>query len=182
MTRLRPQLTTLAWHRDRGERCPITSTPSPSEAYCERSDGLMNATRTASTPSRTTHASRTTGPGGDQAVLIAELRRAQLIPACSLLGIADPAAAEIVRTGLPTVQHQRRTLHRHTEEHLFLDTAAWAGVRDLACRDVQTHRVRMHVAEVGDRTLWDRIVIHVTRWVMTRSGVAAPAVPDRPAS
>ncbi|MFI5591213.1 hypothetical protein ACIA5G_39605 [Amycolatopsis sp. NPDC051758] len=142
----------------------------------------MNATRTESTPSRTRQSSRTTSPGGDQAALIAELRRAQLIPACSLLGIADPAAAEIVRTGLPTVQHQSRTLHRHTEEHLFLDTAAWAGVRVLACWDVRTHSVRMHVAEVGDPTLWDRIVIHVTRSEMTRSGVAGPAVPDRPAS
>jgi hypothetical protein len=142
----------------------------------------MNTPRTASTPSRTTHSSRTTGPGGDQAVLIAELRRAQLFPACSLLGIAHSAATEIVRTGLPTVQHQRRTLHRHTEEHLFLDTATWAGVRVVACRDVRTHRVRMHVAEVGDPTLWDRIVIHVTRSMVTRSGVAAPVVPDRPAS
>jgi hypothetical protein len=102
-----------------------------------------------------------------RADLIAELQTARLVTAVVVPGIEHQAAAAILRTGLPTVEHRRRTLQRRIDEHLFLDTAARAGVRVLACWDDRAHRVRMHVAEVGGRGLWDRIVAHFTTWEMT---------------
>ncbi|MFE5565698.1 hypothetical protein ACFQ68_11965 [Amycolatopsis japonica] len=93
--------------------------------------------------------------------LIAELTTAPLVPACFVPGIEHQAAAAIVRAGLPTVEHQRRI-----DEHLFLDTAARTGVRVLARWDDRAHRVRIHVAEIGEPGLWDRIVAHFTRWDM----------------
>ncbi|MGW4127769.1 hypothetical protein [Amycolatopsis japonica] len=94
--------------------------------------------------------------------MIAELATAPLVPACFVPGIEHPAAAAIVRAGLPTVKYLRRI-----DEHLFLDTAARTGVRVLVCWDDRAHRVRMHVAEIGEPGLWDRVVAHFTRWDMT---------------
>ncbi|UMP06899.1 hypothetical protein [Amycolatopsis sp. EV170708-02-1] len=108
-----------------------------------------------------------------RADLIAELVTAQLVTACFVPGIEHQAAAAIVRTGMPTVEHQRRTLQWRIDEHLFLDTPARTGVRVLACWDDRAHRVRMHVAEVGEPGLWDRIVAHFTRWEMTGRPVPA---------
>ncbi|MFC4086539.1 hypothetical protein [Amycolatopsis samaneae] len=88
-------------------------------------------------------------------------------------GIEHQAAAAIVRTGLPTIEHRRRTLHRRIDEHLFLDVDARTGVRVLACWDERAHRVRMHVAEVGGSQLWERIVVHFTEWEITGRPVPA---------
>jgi hypothetical protein len=96
--------------------------------------------------------------------LIAELQTARLVPACVVSGIEHRLAATIVRAGLPTVEYRRRTLHRHLDEHLFVDIAADAAVRVLACWDTRANRVRMHVAEVGAPGLWDRVVIRFTEW------------------
>ncbi|MFI5593612.1 hypothetical protein ACIA5G_51910 [Amycolatopsis sp. NPDC051758] len=110
---------------------------------------------------------RETRRADHHAELIAELRRSALTPACFVPGIEHQAAAAIVRAGLPTVEHRRRTLHRRIDEHLFLDTTARAAVRVLACWDDRAHRVLMHVAELGEPGLWDRIVVHFTQWEMT---------------
>ncbi|MEV6639691.1 hypothetical protein [Amycolatopsis sp. NPDC051371] len=114
--------------------------------------------------------------------VIAELQRSRLIPACFVPGIEHQAAAAIVRAGLPTVEHRRRTLQRRIDEHLFLDTTARAAVRVLACRDDRAHRVRMHVAEVGEPGLWDRIVVNFTQWEMTGRPVPPMAGPSGLAS
>jgi hypothetical protein len=103
--------------------------------------------------------------------LVAELQTARLVPAVFVPGAEHQDAAAIVRTGLPTVVHQRRTLRRRLDEHLFLDAAAGTGVRVLACWDDRAHRVRMHVAEIGEHGLWDRIVAHFTKWEMTGRSV-----------
>ncbi|MGY6657634.1 hypothetical protein ACXIZN_36280 [Amycolatopsis sp. TRM77291] len=114
--------------------------------------------------------------------LIAELATAPLTPACFVPGIEHQAAAEILRTGLPTVEHQRRTLQRRIDEHLFLDITARTGARVLACWDDRAHRVRMHVAAIGEPGLWDRIVAHFTRWEMTGRPVPVSPVPNGSAS
>jgi hypothetical protein len=114
--------------------------------------------------------------------VIAELQRSRLTPACFVPGIEHQAAAAIVRAGLATVEHRRRTLQRRIDEHLFLDTAARAGVRVLACWDERAHRVRMRVAEVGEPGLWDRIVVHFTQWKMTGRPVPPMAGPSGSAS
>ncbi|OXM43127.1 hypothetical protein [Amycolatopsis alba] len=125
---------------------------------------------------------RVTRRGDHRAELIAELATARLTPACFVPGIEHQAAAAIVRTGLPTVEHQRRTLQRRIDEHLFLDTTARTGVRVLACWDDSAHRVRMHVAETGEPGLWDRIVALFTRWEMTGRPVPATSGPIGSAS
>ncbi|WP_410580148.1 hypothetical protein [Amycolatopsis sp. lyj-108] len=114
--------------------------------------------------------------------LIAELATARLAPACFVPGIEHQAAAAIVRTGLPTVEHQRRPLQRRIDEHLFLDISVRTGVRVLACWDDRAHRVRMHVAEVGEPGLWDRIVVHFTLWEMAGRPVPATDGPTGSAS
>ncbi|MEV8614974.1 hypothetical protein AB0383_44960 [Amycolatopsis sp. NPDC051373] len=106
--------------------------------------------------------------------LIAELQTARLTPACIVKGIEHQNAEAIVRAGLPTVEYRRRTLHRHLDEHLFVDTTADAGVRVLACWDTRASRMRMHVAEVGAPGLWDRIVIHFTEWEKAGRPVPGP--------
>ncbi|MCR6488347.1 hypothetical protein M8542_36505 [Amycolatopsis sp. OK19-0408] len=97
-------------------------------------------------------------------------------------GIEHQAAAAIVRAGLPTVEHRRRTLQPRIDEHLFLDTDAQAGVRILACWDDRAHRVRMHVAEVGEPGLWHRIVVHFAQWEMSGRPVPPMVGPSRSAS
>ncbi|WIX81852.1 hypothetical protein QRX50_14375 [Amycolatopsis carbonis] len=72
--------------------------------------------------------------------LIAELRTARLVPGCVVSGIEHRKAATIVRTGLPTVDYRRRTLHRHLDEDLFMDLAADAAVR--------VRRTRRHLLEM----------------------------------
>ena len=99
--------------------------------------------------------------------VVTELQTARLRPAAAVPSIGHPAAASIARTGLPTVAYHRRTLHRPVDEHLFIDAGAVAGVRVLACWEQRAPRVRMQVAEVGDRGLWDRIVAQFTEWEMT---------------
>jgi hypothetical protein len=108
-----------------------------------------------------------------RATLVAELQTTALVPAVFVPGIEHRAAAAIVRAGLPTVEHRRRTLHQRIDEHLFLDVDARTGVRVMACWDDRAHRVRMHVAEVGDSLLWERIVGHFTVWEMTGRPVPA---------
>jgi hypothetical protein len=145
----------------------------------------MTAIRTAARLSLSdliTRLRRETHRADHRAELIAELQRSPLTPACFVPGIVHQAAAAIVRAGLPTVEHRRRTLQRRIDEHLFLDTAAWAGVRVLACWDDRAHRVRMHVAEAGAPGLWDLIVAHFTRWEMTGRPVPPMAVPSGSAS
>jgi hypothetical protein len=116
---------------------------------------------------------RVTRRGDHRAELIAELQTAPLVPAVFLPGIEHQDAGEIVRTGLQGVVYQRRTLHRHINEHLFLDVAARTGVRVMACWDDRARRGRMHVAEVGEPGLWDRVVVHFTQLEM--HGHPAPA-------
>ncbi|WP_103349776.1 hypothetical protein [Amycolatopsis sp. CA-128772] len=107
--------------------------------------------------------------------LVAALQTAQLSPAVFVPGIEHRAAAAIVRSGLPSVEHRRRTLHRRIDEHLFLDIEAGTGVRVMACWDDRVYRVRMHVAEIGDSLLWERIVVHFTEWESTGRPVPAAA-------
>ncbi|MER6669214.1 hypothetical protein ABT256_31990 [Amycolatopsis japonica] len=114
---------------------------------------------------------------GRRADLIAELQTTRLAPAVVVPGIEHLAAAAIVQAGLPSVEHQRCTLHRSIDEHLFLDVPARTGVRILACWDDRSHRIRMHCAEVGASGLWDRIVVHFTWCEM--SGRPVPVL-DRP--
>lgn len=109
------------------------------------------------------------------AVLIAQLQAARLVPAVFVPGIEHQAAAAIIRSGLPCVTYRRRTLHRRLDEHLFLDADALTAVRVMACWDEHAHRVRMHVAEIGAPGLWDRIVVHFTEWEIAGRPVPATA-------
>ncbi|SEF38112.1 hypothetical protein SAMN05421837_11863 [Amycolatopsis pretoriensis] len=44
----------------------------------------------------------------------------------------------------------------------------------MACWDDRAQRVRMHVAEVGEPGLWDRVVVHFTQLEM--HGPLAPVI------
>jgi hypothetical protein len=148
---------TLTLHLRRSE-CPMTVTlTAPRTSLSHVAAALARVTR------RVDH----------RAELIAELQTARLVPAVFLPGIEHQDAGEIVRTGLQGVVYQRRTLHRHINEHLFLDVAARTGVRVMACWDDRARRGRMHVAEVGEPGLWDRVVVHFTQLEM--HGHPAPA-------
>lgn len=129
---------------------------------------------------RATPLMRVTRCSDPRTELIARLQASQLSPACVVSGIEHQAAAAIVRTGLPTVEHRRCTLSQDCDEHLFLDVPGQTGVRILACWDKREHRVWMQVAEVGEPRLWDRIVILFTQWERNGRPVPADAVNGTP--
>ncbi len=101
------------------------------------------------------------------ATLIEELQTARLIPTIVVPGIEHQAVNSIVRIFLPSIRHRRRTLHRRIDEHYFLDSTTKSGVRVLACWDDRACRVRMHIAEIGQHDLWERIVNRFAEWELT---------------
>ncbi|WP_103343789.1 hypothetical protein [Amycolatopsis sp. CA-126428] len=112
--------------------------------------------------------------------LVTALQIARLVPAVFVPGIERQNAAAIVAAGLPEVTYRRRTLHRRLDEHLFLDIGAGTGVRVMACWDDRAYRVRMHVAEIGESLLWERIVVHFTEWERAGRPVPAASCTRRP--
>ncbi|RSN39910.1 hypothetical protein DMC64_36935 [Amycolatopsis sp. WAC 04197] len=108
----------------------------------------------------------------DRGALIGSLRKSPLAPAVFITGIEHRAAAAIVHAVLPSVVHTRRSIHWSLDEHLFIDEAANTGVRVLTHWDEHLQRPRMEVAEIGDRLLWQRIVILFADW--ERAGRPVP--------
>lgn len=114
--------------------------------------------------------------------LVTELRTARLVPAVFVPGIGRQNAAVIVAAGLPALTYRRRALNYRLEEYLLLDIEAGTGVRVTACWDDRAYRMRMHVAEVGDHFLWERIVVRFTEWESAGHPVPAskPQTPTGP--
>lgn len=99
--------------------------------------------------------------------IVSALQLAKHVQAVVVAGIEHQAAGAIVRQALPAVAYRRRPLGKLIDEHLFVDVDGQTGARVLACWDARQLRVRMHVAEVGEYQLWDRIVALFTEWDMT---------------
>ncbi|GAB3746590.1 hypothetical protein GCM10027598_85000 [Amycolatopsis oliviviridis] len=108
----------------------------------------------------------------DRAVLVDALRKSPLTPAVFITGIEHRAAAAIVHAALPSVTHTRRSIHWLLDEHLFVDEATNTGVRVLTHWDEHSQCPRMEVAEIGDRLLWQRLVITFADW--ERAGRPVP--------
>ncbi len=92
------------------------------------------------------------------------LRARPLKLAVTLPGLEHPAFRDVLAAAMPGVRHFRTAWPDGQAEHSLIDSDAGSALRITIAWDPRRRRARTRIAEIGPRSLWDELVIHLTEW------------------